>query len=80
MTKQTKTILGVGALALVGYFVYKQMGTKANASGKKRADGCVETRVSNRVDPKYKGTRLRNGLTITKIVNNSNGTATLTLC
>ena len=34
MTKQTKMILGVGAVALVGYFVWKGMKPKtANASG-----------------------------------------------
>jgi hypothetical protein len=34
MTKQTKMLLGVGALAVVGYFVYTKMkGTKANAIG-----------------------------------------------
>ena len=80
MTKQTKTILGVGALALVGYFVYKQMGTKTNASGKKRADGCMEIRILNYVNPKVRGQKLKNGQTITKVVNSSDGTATLTLC
>ena len=34
MTKQTKMLLGVGAVAVVGYLVWKKMsGTKANASG-----------------------------------------------
>ena len=37
MTKQTKMLLGVGALAVVGYLVYTKMGsgTKTNAIGKK---------------------------------------------
>lgn len=32
MTKQTTTILGVGALAIVGYLVYKQMSKNKPAS------------------------------------------------
>lgn len=38
MTKQTKTILGVGALVLVGYFFWKKSksDTKQNASGKRK--------------------------------------------
>ena len=33
MNKNTKILLGVGALAVVGYFVYKNNKPKANASG-----------------------------------------------
>lgn len=36
MTKQTKTILVVGGLALVGYFIWKKSNTKKNASGLKK--------------------------------------------
>ena len=39
MTKQTKMLLGVGALAVVGYLVYtKTSGTKANAIGSRVTD------------------------------------------
>lgn len=34
MKKNTKILLGVGALAVVGYFVYKNNKPKANASGR----------------------------------------------
>jgi hypothetical protein len=36
MDKNTKILLGVGAVALIGYFIYKNnTTTKANATGKK---------------------------------------------
>ena len=51
MTKQTKMILGVGAVALVGYFVWKGMKPKTtNASG----SGC---KVCDKACAKYSSTR-----------------------
>ena len=50
MTKQTKMILGVGAVALVGYFVWKGMKPKtANASGMAPKKGKCKTYLSNKL-------------------------------
>ena len=43
MDKQTKMLLGVGAVAVVGYLVYQQMNKKSfsNLTASKRAGDCV---------------------------------------
>lgn len=52
MTKQTKMILGVGAVALVGYFVWKGMKpktTNASGSGFAPKKGKCKTYLSNKL-------------------------------